>query len=315
MADEDQKVEAPIEDKTEDLKVEVKVEDEDIEVDVKDDGGDQGLPPDEGIEFLRRSLEEQRIAVEHERKLRAAAEQQAYQAKLQAQENYRQAAAATYQSLNDAIVFVKAQEENLQKEWVEAKTQGDFQREAQIQNQMMQNAQALQGLEYKKSTMENAFKQGIEPVEPPRPAQPADPIEAWAETLTPKTADWVRRNKERLSSEEGRNLVAAAHHKALGQGLRIESEAYFEAVETELGMRRQSRSSDYDDDGDDDSALSAAAAPTRKSVAPPAAPVTRGGPRKGVVTLSAAEKEAAEISGVSYEEYARNKAKEAKRNR
>ena len=312
MADEDQKVESSKEDKTEDLKVEVKVEDEDVEVEVKDEGDDQGLPPDEGIEFLRRSLEEQRIAVEHERKLRAAAEQQAYQAKLQAQENYRQAAAATYQSLTDAITFVKAQEENLQKAWVEAKSQGDYQREAEIQNQMMQNAQAMQGLQYKKENMERAFKQGIEPVEPPRPVEPSDPIEAWAQTLTPKTAEWVRRNKDRLASEEGRNLVAAAHHKALGQGLRIESEAYFEAVETELGMRRGRH---VEEEDDDDGVMSAAAAPARKSVAPPAAPVTRGGPRKGVVTLSAAEKEAAEISGVSYEEYARNKAKEAKRNR
>lgn len=313
MADEDQKIESSDEVKIEDVKVDVKVEDDEVEVDVKDDNADDGIPPEDGIESLKRSLEEQRIQVEHERKLRAAAEQQAYQAKLQAQENYRQAAAATYQSLNDAIVFVKAQEENLQKAWVEAKSQGDYQREAEIQNQMMQNASALQGLQHKKEGMERAFKQGIEPVAPP---QPSDPIEAWAETLTPKTADWVRRNKTRLSTEEGRNLVAAAHHKALGQGLRLESEAYFEAVETELGMRRPARAPVDEDDGDDDGVMSAAAAPAqRRSVSPPAAPVSRGGPRKGVVTLSAAEKEAAEISGVSYEEYARNKAKEAKRNR
>jgi hypothetical protein len=311
MTDQDQKVDASNEDKTEDVNVEVKVEDDEIDIEVKDEGGDEGIPPDDGIEALKRSLEEQRKAVEQERQLRAQAEQAAYQAKLEAQNNFRQAQAATYQSLNDAIVFVKAQEENLQKAWIEAKTQGDYQREAEVQQQMMQNAQALQGLQYKKESMERAFKQGIEPVAPP---QPADPIDAWANTLTPKTADWVRRNKDRLSSEEGRNLVAAAHHKALGQGLRLESEAYFEAVETELGMRRPARHVEEDDD--DDGVMSAASAPApRRSVAPPAAPVTRGGPRKGVVTLSAAEKEAAEISGVSYEEYARNKAQEAKRKR
>lgn len=314
MSDADQKVESSKDEdiKIEDVKVDVEDGGDEIEVEVKGDDEDDGIPAEEGIEALKKTLEEQRKAVDEERRLRAQAEQQAYQAKLEAQKNYRHAAAATYQSINDSITFLKAHEGSLHEKWVEAKTMGDFNKEAEIQRELMLTAQSMQNLQHKKETMENQFRNGIEEVPQPKPL---DPIDAWAETLTPKTADWVRKHKDRLSSEEGRNLVAAAHHKALGQGLRLESEAYFEAVETELGMRRPSRQPEPEDDEDDDGVMSAASAPARKSVAPPSAPVSRGGTRKGAVTLSAAEKEAAEISGVSYEEYYRNKQREAKRNK
>ena len=127
----------------------------------------------------------------------------------------------------------------------------------------------------------------------------------------------MTKNRDALELEnpQKQRLLKAAHEKTLALGHVEHSDSYYDAIEQELGFRKPSRQVVEEDDDDNDVMSSASRPTARRSVSPPAAPVSRGGSRKGTVTLSAAEKEAAEISGVSYDEYYRNKVRDQKRAR
>lgn len=276
---------------------------------------EEGISPEDGIEELKKSLEAQKKAMEDERLRRLEAEKRAYEAQVNAQHHEAEAKSAQYHQIVGAISQLEERERGLMSAWTEAKSMGDYQKEAEIQKEMLETANYLSRLRNGKTNMEAELKRPVQPVAPPV----VDPIEAFASTMTPKSANWLRSHRDFLADvngsviERNRLLLVAAHNKALAEGLKQDADDYFAYVEQEIGMRkRPSRRDEYEDD-EDDGVMSAAAAPARRSVSPPAAPVSRGGPRKGAATLSAAEKEAAEFSGVTYEEYARNKEREKKR--
>ena len=90
----------------------------------------------------------------------------------------------------------------------------------------------------------------------------------------------------------------------VARGIAPDSDEYFAVVESALGIAKPAPKEAATEDG----VLSAAAAKPERDTAPPAAPVSRGGPSSRSVRLSAEEIEMAEMSGVTAEEYARNKA-------
>jgi phage I-like protein len=86
--------------------------------------------------------------------------------------------------------------------------------------------------------------------------------------------------------------MVAAHQIAVADGITPDSDRYFESVEGVLG-------------------ISGAPQPRSGNRAPPAAPVSRSGSGTGgsgnTVTLSAQEREMAQMMGMSVKEYAANK--------
>jgi hypothetical protein len=309
MADEDKKIDdAPEIDKG-----------EEIEIELKSDGDnasdDDGISPDDGIEELKKSLEAQKKAADEERKRRIDAEKRAYEAQVHAQQHEAEAKNAQYHQIVGAISQLEERERGLMAAWTEAKSMGDYQKEAEIQKEMLEAANYLSRLRNGKNNMEVELKRPIQPVAPPV----VDPIEAFASTMTPKSGNWLRSHRNFLADESGgviernRLLLLAAHNKALAEGLKQDEDDYFDYVEKEIGMRKRSSRREEIEDDEDDSALSSAAAPARRSVSPPAAPVSRGGTRKGTFTLTPAEREAAKFSQVTEEQYYQNKMREQKR--
>lgn len=309
MADEDKKIDdAPEIDKGEEIEIELKADGDNT-------SNDDGISPDDGIEELKKSLEAQKKAADEERRRRIDAEKRAYEAQVHAQQRDAEAKNAEYHQVVGAISQLEERERGLMAAWTEAKSMGDYQKEAEIQKQMLETTSVLSRLRNGKTNMETELKRPIQPVAPPV----IDPIEAYASTMSPKSANWLRSNRSFLQDVGGnliqRNqlLLVAAHNKALAEGLEQDADDYFDYVEKEIGMRKRASRREEIEEDEDDSALSSAAAPTRRSVSPPAAPVSRGGTRKGTFTLTPAQREAAKFSQVTEEQYYQNMMRDKKR--
>lgn len=295
MADEDKKPDDQIE-------IEAKVEDKAPEK----EPDDEGIPPEEGIEDLRRSLEEQKKAAEEARVMRIAAEKRAYEAQVREQEALKKEKSAQYDQVGTAIALYEDREKAIQSALIDAKTVGDYAREAELHKQWQETLQALDRLKRGHATLDSQLKQPVAPVPPPQ----IDPIEAFASQMSPRSASWLLSNRSFLDDgrggvvESSRLRLAAAHNLALAEGYQVDTNEYFAFIEEQAGMRSRPRR--HEDDGQDDGPLSGASAP-RRSAPPPAAPVTRGGERRGSFRLSESEREIARLTGQTDEQYYKNK--------
>lgn len=255
------------------------------------------LEPDEGIQDLKLKLEQERVArIEAERQARAA-EERAHRASTDVHDS-------NLQLVKNAIETVKSNSENLKRVYAEAMAVGDYTKGAEIQEAMSLNAARLMELERGRAAMESA-----PPPPPPKPAQPTDVVEALASQLSPRSAEWVRKNPQCVTDPRMYQKMVAAHNLAVADGYSPDTDDYFGFIEDTLKINR--RPAPVREDVDADEPMSSAAKPVQRRSAPPAAPVTRSGTANGqrpnTVRLSRAEAETARELGMSEEEYARNK--------
>jgi hypothetical protein len=270
----------------------VKAKEPEIEVVKAEDApARREIPPEIGIRELKFQLEQEKLA-------RAQAEQQA---RLAAQREYMAKNEVTDTNLNlinNAISTTQQETTFLKAGYREAMANGDFDRAAEIQQRMSDNSARLLQLQNGKDAIE---QQGRPPA--PNYGQPNDPVEALAGQLSPRSAAWVRNNPQFATDQRLFQKMIAAHNLALADGLQPDTDDYFATVEETLRIRRPEPA--YEDP------MASAATVTQKRAAPPAAPVSRGGTGTGskpnVVTLSAAEREMAQMMGMTNQEYAQNK--------
>ena len=257
----------------------------------------------EGIEELRAKLAESE-------QRRIAAESRAAGAGRSAEEVQRNSHLLT---INGALEVLASQMSGHKAAYSAAMAAGDFDQAADIQEKMASNAAERRELMNGKAYIETRGPATG------APAPSSDRLEAIANGLTPKSAAWVRAHPEFARDEDKTNLMIAAHYKALAAKLPNESPEYFAFVEKELGIGHSDRrpapnGADTVEVDTSAPALSAAAAPAqRRDTQPSAAPASRGTGSKRVIRLTPQEVEAAKISGMSNEEYARNKMREEER--
>ena len=249
--------------------------------------------PEEGIQELKMKLEQERSArLEAEKRAREAYESAA-DAKNEVQDT-------NLQLVKNAIDTVKRNNEILKYNYSEAMSVGDYTKAAEIQENMGMNSAKLMELERGRAHMENAPK-AVAP-EPPRPS---DPVEALASQLSPRSADWVRRNPQCVTDPRMYQKMVAAHNLAVADGYTPDSDDYFGVIEDTLKIGRRVNIEQ------DEDPMSGAAKVTQRRSAPPAAPVSRGGggtgSRPNEVRLTREEIETARDLGMTEKEYARNK--------
>jgi hypothetical protein len=159
--------------------------------------------------------------------------------------------------------------------------------------QNVANKQQLElGLEALKDRVVQARQQAQQP--PQRPAQ-TDPVEMVASQLTPASAKWVRAHPEFATDDEKKNEMIAAHYKAAAKKIKADTPEYFAFIEETLGL-------------DSEQQREAPKPAPRQPAPPPPAPArgNGGGNRPGTMTLSAHQREAAKLAGLTDEEYAQN---------
>lgn len=270
-------------------------EDEDVVITVEVEDEQEGaivekaaIPPEDGIAELRRQLEEERTA-------RQNAERAAYDAKRDAHQARNNEDETNVQLVSNAIDTLRRDDEILKQNYQYAMSQGNFSAAADIQQEMSGNAAKLLQLSNGLEAMKARPKT-------PEPRQaPSDPVEAFAAQLSPKSADWVRKHPEYVKDAKLNRKMIAAHELAMADGMPVDSDEYFSAIEETLKIRAAAPQTDTSDEY-------AAKVTQRRDAAPAAAPVSRGGStRTNVVRLSAAEREMAEMMGMKPEDYAKNK--------
>ena len=250
---------------------------------------EEEIPQEEEPEYVA-DLKRQ---IEAERAGRQAAEQKLHQANREVHRSRSEVDETNLQLVVNAIDTVSRDVELLKQAHTYALQSGDFARATEIQSEMSANAAKLLQLENGKQAMENAPRQP----EPQLP--PADPVEDFANRLSPRSADWVRRHPEFVRDPRLNAKMIAAHNLAVADGIPTDTDDYFAAIEETLKVAPKN---DTDDQY-------AAKAVRRRDAAPAAAPANRGNQSasSNVVRLSAQEREMAEMMGMKPEEYAKNK--------
>ena len=267
-------------------------EEEDVVITVETDDEPEAvqapIPPEDGIAELRRQLEAERSA-------RQSAERAAYDAKRDAHQARNNEDETNVQLVSNAIDTLRRDDEILKQNYQYAMSQGNFSAAADIQQEMSGNAAKLLQLNNGLEAMKARPKT-------PEPRQaPSDPVEAFAAQLSPKSADWVRKHPEYVKDAKLNRKMIAAHELAMADGMPVDSEEYFSAIEETLKIKAAPPQTETSDEY-------AAKVTQRRDAAPAAAPVSRGGSSStNVVRLSAAEREMAEMMGMKPEDYAKNK--------
>ncbi len=245
-------------------------------------------PKEDPVAALKTQLDGERAA-------RVAAERRANELDQVAHKARVDAGATELQMIITAIEMVRSNQITLKTAYAEALRVGDFEAAAEIQNDMATNAAKSLQLENGKAAMEAAPKP-----EPPKPI--VDPVEALANQLTPRSAAWVRAHPDYVRNAALNRKMIAAHEMTVADGIQEDTDEYFKSVEALLFKKTAPAVVEEDSQSDPtkEAAQRAPAAP------PPAAPASRGSGNGRGHTLTAAQREAAQIAGQTEEEYARN---------
>jgi hypothetical protein len=244
----------------------------------------------------RDPLAELRAQLDRERAARIEAERRANEYATTAHGAQVEVADNELKLVVSAIERVKENTTALKAAYAEAMRAGDFDNAAEFQSQLGDNSARLLQLENGKAAMEAQ----------PAPAAPqpirtvVDPVEELASQLTAKSAAWVRAHPECARDKKLYAKMVAAHNITIARDIDPDTDDYFRSVEALVYDRPAGQ--DLDTGADDPQAASAKPAP--RESAPPAAPVSRGSSGRSAL-LTPLEREYAEISGMSEQDYAK----------
>ena len=204
---------------------------------------------------------------------------------------------AQYDAVLNAIGAAQAEADKAQDDLAAAMAEQDFRKAAEAQRRLSIATTRQVQLEDGKAAFEARAEQPRH--EPLRAAPTVDPIDAMSH-LSPKQKTWLKSHREVQSDNAQLARLGAAHWDALKEGHQQDSDGYFQVLEERLGYRQAVRAEAKEPE------------PQRRSV-PMSAPVSRdapslstGRPTTTRVELTAAQREAARISGVDDVTYARN---------
>lgn len=242
------------------------------------------VSPEEGIQEMKRRLqtaEEARFAAE---RARAEAEKKAEKADSKTKD-------ANYQLVANAIETVKGRADAIKQAYASAMASGDYDRAAQLQEALAVNAQQLSELKRGKKALKAELNESKKESKKPSPEISNEPmIDQLARQVSPRSASWIRDNRDALDNERMIRRMFRAHEDAVDDGIKPDSEEYFSYIEGRLGLSKQEGS----------------VAPPRKQAPPPPAPVSRGGQRPNVVRLTREQVDMAKMMGMSEADYAKN---------
>lgn len=261
---------------------------------------------EEGIDKLKAQL------AESERQ-RVAAETRASSAEARVEQAQDTVAGSELAIIEGGITQLTTNKEILKANYATAMSEGNFALASEINAEMAKNAAQLLNLENGKIAIETRPKR-----EERRTAiQSNDPVEILASQLAPPSAAWIRAHPEYARDPDKNADMMSAHYAALAKRLAPNSAEYFAFVEKHLGLgHSDQRRENNNGEGDEEVAeriVSRASEGTQRRQGdepPPAAPGRNGGGGGNkTVRLTAAEAEAAKISGLTNEEYYASKQK------
>ena len=240
---------------------------------------------------LRRQLDEERAARREEARRRAEAEDQVRTARHAADDGQ-------YGQIVNALEHRKIALDQAQAALSKAVQDGDGDTAAKAQVAIANLVGDIRDLEGGKRELETRRPRTEGRVEPaPEPRRSADPVEQFLESVPdPDAKAWLRRHPDCITDRRLNAKMLAAHHDAVADDIEIGSPSYYARLEQRLGFAAPPK----------EERPILKPEPRATPAAPAARDMSSGGERM-TVRLSRAEQEAAEIAGISLQEYARNK--------
>jgi len=306
MSGNEEQIEIDLDDTT---KVEFEVSEPDLEIVDKNsetkaaDGAERAEDPEKALKKLQKKLDIERKAREEAERNARSAMEQAHQATVEAQDS-------RIHLVSGAIETLKRDDEILTAHLKQSMEIGDFDRAAEVQKAMLSNQNKMMELERGYEDMRRN-----PPPAPPAPAPRDVTVDDLINQVTPRSAEWLKKNKDNIPDTRTIRIMARAHDDAVDYGIVPESDAYFNFIENRLGFGKPN--TDYRSQEVDD-AMSGAAKAVKTRQSPPSAPVSRqpmdAPTRPGTIRLTREEVEAAQISGISPQEYHRLKMQDRNRN-
>ena len=202
-----------------------KPENEEVVVEKKQEAAAEPPKQQSSTEDALRQL---KANLEAERNARMQAEKLAREHANVAQTSIKHVEDTNLTLVTNAVNTVKREAEILKANYRAALASSDYDAAAEAQEQMAMNAAKLLQLENGKAAMEAEAKQRQEVRSMPRNI---DPVEAFASQLSPRSAEWVRKNPQFVTDQRLNQKMIAAHNLAMADGLTADTDDYFAFVE------------------------------------------------------------------------------------
>ena len=239
------------------------------------------------------AFEELHKRLEREQRAREEAEHRARLAAAHAERAERETQQTNYTLVESAIETLKREKEIVKQELAAAHAQGDFDRVAELEEDLAKHTADLANLNRGKKDMKREVEERAAAPIQTMPTRQGDPIDEIAAAVTPRSAAWINANRENLNNDVKIRKMFRAHEDAVEDGIQPDTDEYFQYIENRLGL------------GDNMSNNQSS-----RRASPPAAPVSRGGngtgSRPNVVRLTAEQREMVQLMGMTDKEYALN---------
>lgn len=261
-------------------------------------GNDELTPKAEDV------AEKLRKQVEDEKKLRLEAEERARNAERTAAESKGEVQDTQLSLIEGALNSRSNEKTNLKEKYRDALATGDYDAAADINEKMTTlSAQILQ-LEAGRDRLKSMPKVSE--------ASHIDPVERMANQLSARSASWIRNHPQFANDPRLNQKLIGAHNMAVADGIRADSDEYFERVEELLGINKNVERRENEGEEQESHAAKKIEGRRPSDSAPPAAAPSRSAPSNGgnkpnVVRLSRDEREMAQMMGMTDQEYAKNK--------
>lgn len=260
-------------------------------------GDDQQSDP--GIEDLRKQLEAANSRA-------AEAERRATELASQRNRDASEVADSRLMVIDATISRQETEKKAIMARILEAKEAGDYQAELTAQDELSQINIDMKQAKLGKSRLSNE----IEEAKTTQTRSDGDPLEAYIanNNMHPRAANWLRSHRDYAEDPVKNAELLLAHQRAIAGGAKLNSDEYYEAIETSLKLNGGA---------DEQPEQQRESAPARQPMTP-SAPVSRGTPMgsggkmildgiqdlgNGKYRVSKEVKEAADMSGITIDEY------------
>ena len=190
------------------------------------------VSPEEGIQAMKQRLEaSEKARFEAERRARDASER--------ANKASSETKDANYQLIVNAIETVKGRADAIKQAYANAMASGDFDKAAQLQEALAVNAQQLSELKRGKKAMKADMEKEPQKAEIERSSEPM--IDQLARQVSPRSASWIRENRDALDNDRMIRRMFRAHEDAVDEGIAADSEEYFSFIEGRLGLSQRAQ--------------------------------------------------------------------------
>lgn len=268
---------------------------EGVEVVLEEEKKEEEAPKyDEEIAQLKKSIEERDAEIKAARERAAQLEKERNEATGNASAAYNNSIQAQENALENAYSSAEQEAAAWKAKYKEALELGDNEAVAEAQFQLSRSINRLDKIEDAKTNFA-AWKE-----QQKQQAEHAAKVAQQAPQISAPSQAWIARHPRVNTDRYYRNVALAASEEAIERGIRPDTQAYFEHIESVLAERFPENKVEEEDE---------APPPRKKQFSAPTSREAVSGTKidGNKIRLTAAEKKAADISGRTYEEYAKNK--------